>query len=90
MTMSIAATIRSMLLRIRGLFRKDQLDRELSAELEGHLELPQSGGRSRSDCQREMSPAAEDAHGEVLPEERRHHASTLVNGFTGCESSFDP
>src|SRR2546430_2907174 len=39
MTMPIAATIRSMLLRIRGLFRKDQLDRELSAELESHLRL---------------------------------------------------
>src|SRR5256714_8475465 len=37
--MPIAATIRSMLLRIRGLFRKDQLDRELSAELESHLRL---------------------------------------------------
>ena len=27
----------------------------------------------------------EDRHGEVLPEERRHHAGSLVNGFTGCE-----
>jgi len=53
MTMSIAATIRSMLLRIRGLFRKDQLDRELSAELESHLQL-----HIEDNLRAGMSPAA--------------------------------
>src|SRR2546430_655623 len=53
MTMSIAATIRSMLLRIPGLFRKDQLDRELSAELESHLQL-----HIEDNLRAAMSPAA--------------------------------
>jgi len=39
MTMPIASTIRSALTRVSSLFRKDQLDRELSAELESHLQL---------------------------------------------------
>src|SRR5580704_974275 len=65
-------TVRTVYTRLRNLFHKNELDRELSAELTAHLELN----------------IADDLRSGMTPEEARRHALLKLGGLEQTKESI--
>ena len=70
--MPIIQSIRSLLLRIRSLFREARLERDLDAELTAHIDLH----------------VADNLRGGMSPAEARRHALVKLGGLEQTKDSY--